>query len=95
MKRKLRGRNAVEVFASTDGSVCIRETCPLYGERVIALRPDQVPAVVKWLRECFTEVAGPGSLPVVAAELAVVRHEVGILADAVFQLQQEAEAQRK
>ena len=55
--RRMEAVHALEVYIGEKGYICIRQEDPL-GETgdVVALLPQQVPAVCQWLQECAAEV---------------------------------------
>ena len=55
--RRMEAVHALEVYIGEKGYICIRQEDPL-GETgdVVALLPQQVPAVCQWLEECAAEV---------------------------------------
>ena len=55
MDRRIDHQPAVEVFVNQRGGISIK-TEDMGGDEVIALHPDQVPTVIKWLQECLDEI---------------------------------------
>jgi hypothetical protein len=53
--------HAIEVYIGERGYVCIRQEDPLGDTaEIIALLPQQVPAVCQWLQECAGEILSRG-----------------------------------
>ena len=46
---------AVEVFLSTGGDICLAQSDADGEDVVVAIRPEDVPAVIEQLRQCLTE----------------------------------------
>ena len=60
MTRRMELREAIEVYVSQSGNICIKQESPLGEEdQIVALEPEQVPKVVKWLYECLEESGYP------------------------------------
>jgi hypothetical protein len=48
---------AIEVYVGERGYVCIKQEDPLGDtEDVVAMLPQQIPTVIRWLQECAAEV---------------------------------------
>ena len=61
--RRMEAVHALEVYIGEKGYVCIRQEDPLGDSAdVVALLPQQVPAVCQWLQECAAEVLARGGL---------------------------------
>jgi hypothetical protein len=67
---------AIEIYIGERGYVCIKQEDPLgETEDIVAMLPQQVPTVVRWLQECAAElearqraeVPGPRLVPPVVA----------------------------
>ena len=57
--RRMEHVQAIEVYIGERGYVCIKQEDPLGDtEDVIAMLPQQVPAIIQWLTECAAEVEG-------------------------------------
>ena len=55
--RRMEAVHALEVYIGEKGYVCIRQEDPLGDTAdVVALLPQQVPAVCQWLQDCAAEV---------------------------------------
>jgi hypothetical protein len=49
---------AIEVYAGERGYVCIKQEDPLGDTQdVVAMLPEQIPTIIRWLQECCAEVA--------------------------------------
>ena len=59
--RRMKAVHAIEVYIGERGYVCIRQEDPLGDTaEIIALLPQQVPAVCQWLQECAGEILARG-----------------------------------
>ena len=48
---------ALEVYVGERGYICIKQEDPLGDtEDVVAMLPQQIPTIVRWLQECVAEV---------------------------------------
>ena len=45
--------DAIEVFVSTRGEICLEQTDVEGEEEAVAIRPEDVPAVIEQLRQCL------------------------------------------
>ena len=64
--------HALEVYIGEKGYVCIRQEDPLGDTAdVVALLPQQVPAVCQWLQECAADVLARTGIADVAPAAAI------------------------
>ena len=57
--RRMEHVQAIEVYIGERGYVCIKQEDPLGDtEDVVAMLPQQIPAIIQWLTECAAEVEG-------------------------------------
>ena len=55
--RRMQTVLALEVYVGERGYICIKQEGPLGDtEDVVAMLPQQIPAIVRWLQECAAEV---------------------------------------
>lgn len=47
--------DAIEVFVSTCGEICLEQTYVEDEEAAVAIRPQDVPAVIEQLRQCLAK----------------------------------------
>jgi hypothetical protein len=63
---------ALEVYVGERGYICIKQEDPLGDTQdVVAMLPQQIPAIVRWLQECAAEVEARQNM-IVPATLALV-----------------------
>lgn len=55
--RRMETVQAIEVYIGERGYVCIKQEDPLgETEDIVAMLPQQVPTIIRWLQECAVEI---------------------------------------